>query len=396
MQGATWLVLMVICVTILAKQGMHHPPTTSTKGLKRGVLSQASASQQTGWLCLLQHASQQRSIVSRRKVSKQVTRQGMEVDLSMITTKLEAQRSSTSKPMNYHGWLVHLAGISLGVLAYGVFMCFYAWGKPSSLEEESGLVQASMSEAGLAIHGNLVQVRPVFFSGALFKQFSWCPEADVERSLRIHDVQGRQVALAAGALIRSAESTTPEIVDDGEYDYRGELSLLVGPTVWAVLRLSEANPQASCPSFQILTAQGSLYAEVKLLSDAKCIVEGPPPLKRRLMTVVGNFCHNDFFCGDRNIHVWIAQAGTERTLVGAQCETRIENLRSSGGSRRARSYFVSTTEHADTPLVMAVMLGLQEVHTMIALNQRQRGTAGDAEDGSAGEVAKERAESGST
>jgi hypothetical protein len=346
MQRGTWLALVFACVTALAKKEEHHKAWSSSRGLKLDALS-------------------------KHRVAKPA---GTEMDLSATATKLEVQRLSNPRKNAHQRWFMSLAGVSIGVLLYGAFMYFSGWGKLSSLDAESSLVQASMSE-GLEVQG-LVQVRPVLFGGAFFKQFSWCPEADKGRSLRIHDVQGKQVAIATGALIRTSEAE--EVSDGDEYDCGGELSLLVGTTVWAVLHLNEevgTNLQMSWPSFKVLTAQGTTYAEVKLLSDAKCIVEGPPPLRRLLMTVVGNFCHNEFFCGDRNIHVWIAQAGTERTRVGAQCETRIETLRTTSGSRRARSYFVSTTGHADTPLVMAVMLGLQEIHTMIVLRQRQSGVA---------------------
>lgn len=342
-------VLVLACVTVVAKHQRRHPPSPSKRGILPGPLSKESPRSPT--------------------VAAQ---EAIEVELSAISNKLEARRLSTPKKQ-VRRWCMALSGVLIGVVLFQVFMYFGSRVKVSSLAEES------MSEGGL--DQGLVQVRPVFFGGAFFKQFSWCPESDLGRSLRIHDVQGRQVALASGALIRSADSDSTEVADDLEYDCRGELCLLVGTSVWATLRLNEdpGNAATSWPSFKILTAQGTIYAEVKLLSDAKCIVEGPPPLKRRLMTVVGNFCHNEFFCGDRNIHVWIAQAGTERTRVGAQCETRTETLRTNGGSRRARSYFVSTTGHADTPLVMAVMLGLQEIHTMTVLRQRQQGVAESAE-----------------
>lgn len=397
--AVTWQFLVFACLAAFAKQEGRRPlksSVTGASGVKVSAPRKATVPRQDG----VPLTAQRRNKATRRRATMRLIWTGIdarEVDLASI----EAQRHvkevhedapkelstfAIPKELKKARWLIALAGVSIGVLVYGFLMCFCRRSaKLSSLAEESGLLQASMSEGGLEIQG-LVQVRPVFFGGAFFKQFSWCPEADVGRSLRIHDVQGRQVALASGALIGSALSAT-EVGDSGEDDYKGELSLLVGPKVWALLRhnqdvdMNQASvARARWQSFQVLTAQGTLYAEVKLLSDAKCIVEGPPPLRRRLMTVVGNFCANGFLCGDRNIHVWIAQAGTERTLVGAQCETRSENLRTSAGSRRVRSYFVSTTEHADTPLVMAVMLGLQEIHTLTALSQRQYTVPEEGED----------------
>lgn len=389
MHRGTWHILVLACVAANAKHEAGHHPKSSTGTFRPSASRRGTLARQED----VKLTKQQRSKARRRRVmSRQLTWTGIdtvdgkEIDWAAIHTTTHDREVHADAPekissirirreVSHTRWFWAFAGVSIGVIVYGFLMCMCrSAGKQSNLEEESGLLQASISEGGLVVHG-LVQVRPVFFGGAFFKQFSWCPEADVGRSLRIHDVQGKQVALAAGSL-------SPLVGDSGEGERNGEIALFVGPTLWAILcrtQDEDANP-GRLQSFQVLTAQGSLYAEVKLLSDAKCIVEGPPPLKRRLMTVVGNFCHNDFLRGDRNIHVWIAQAGSERTLVGAQCETRTENLRSSGGSRRARSYFISTTEHADTPLVMAVMLGLQEVHTVSALSQPQYSIPEDAED----------------
>lgn len=264
-------------------------------------------------------------------------------------------------------WQAVLFGIVIGIAAYATTMCVCGGKRPTKGEADLECLD----------HNGFVNVRNVYFGGALFRQFSWCPAADYGRELRILDVRGRPVAALAGSLIPASQEDAAS-AEDAATPAEPEIleaQLRVGTKVWATLRRNMATQKLNTrrPSFHIHNADGALYVEVRVHSETKCIVQGPPPLRRRVITVVGNFAHNDFLNGDRNIHVWSAQAGTERTLVGAQVETRVESVRTSGGAtRRAQSYFVSTAEHVDTPLIMAVVLGLQEIHAHAPPRRREK------------------------
>merc|ERR1719207_220600 len=103
---------------------------------------------------------------------------------------------ATSAEIRHSRWLDALGGVFIGILAYtSITLCCSMSKKASARETGEGIDTMG-----------LVRVRPVYFGGAFFRQFSWCPEADQgSDSMRILDVRGRQVAIVAGSILQNLD-----------------------------------------------------------------------------------------------------------------------------------------------------------------------------------------------
>lgn len=261
----------------------------------------------------------------------------------------------------FHASTIELmAGIGVGIVlsAFMVCLCSGCWQQKTWQPGEA-------ENAGAASFANgLVDLPPVYYNGAFFRQFSWCLDASaIEKdtgALRVIDVEGRQVVRAVGRLM-----ATP----NGEVELQNGLGM-----PWAVLkRPVPSKRQGQLWDFRVCTSDGTVLAEVKQRSETKAVVVEAALEKdvkqRRLMTVIGNFGHRVFLTGERSIHVWTSPSGI-RSGLGAQCEVRIEAVRCATGGpggqavvTPVRSFYVSATMSTDAPLILAVLLGLQEVQT---------------------------------
>jgi len=137
--------------------------------------------------------------------------------------------------------------------------------------------------------------------------------------------------------------------------------------------------------FKVCKANGVPYAEVRQRSETKCLINDAAT-QRRVMTVIGNFTYPVFLSGERSIHVWIMQADGQ-SCMGAQCEAKLDDadpgeqylsLASAAESALPaappRRFYVTTTANADASLVLAVLLGLQDVHRAAARGETAEGT----------------------
>lgn len=252
-----------------------------------------------------------------------------------------------------------ILGIGVGILLSATTACVWAGCcKPKIVSKPSASAPPSKDDFA----GDLMDLPTVYYGGAFFRQFSWCLDSsgiDPETgALRVLDADGRQVVQVVGRLM-----ATPN----------GEVQLLnSGGITWAGLkRPVPSRRQGQLWDFRVYSSGGIPYAEVKQRSETKAVVVEPPPTQRRLMTVIGNFAHRVFLTGERSIHIWTA--GDDRHSLAAQCEVRVEAVRCSeaqgpGGQHvvtPVRSFYVSATMLVDAPLAMAVLIGLQQVHTRL-------------------------------
>jgi len=214
--------------------------------------------------------------------------------------------------------------------------------------------------------GDLVTMPTVYYGGAFFRQISWSLDAsalDRDGACRVLDADGRQLVRAVGRLM-----ATP----NGEVQLQNEEGI-----TWAVLkRPVPSRRQGQLWDFKICDKEGAVFAEVKQRSETKAVVVGPPPSQQRLMSVIGNFGHRVFLTGERCVHVWTAHSG-DRPGLGAQCEVRVEAVRCAEGGPEGqpvvspvRSFYVSATMGCDGTLVLAALLGLQEVQTKLGCAAR--------------------------
>lgn len=251
-----------------------------------------------------------------------------------------------------------LVGIGVGIALSFLSVCF--WGG-CCRERKWGALSDAGSSGVASIAKGFVDIPHVYYNGAFFCQFSWCLDASaLEKetgALRVLDADGRQVVRAIGRLM-----ATP----NGEVQLQNSMCV-----PWAVLKRAVPNKrQGQLWDFRVCGSDGAVRAEVKQRSETKAVVVEPAPSQRRLMTVIGNFGHRVFLTGERCVHVWTSLGG-DRPSLGAQCEVRVEAVRCAGGPggqnvvTPVRSFYVSATMSTDAPLVLAVLLGLQEVQTTL-------------------------------
>lgn len=241
-----------------------------------------------------------------------------------------------------------LMGIVLGMLlSLLAFTVMGSWsGKPLRSLRPS---QAPSPKLGLS--GGKLELMQFKYHGALFTQFSWA--LDGSSGVGEHDPvpifsDSREVGRVLGRLM-----ATPN----------GEMYLMSAGSTWATLKrpLPNRRQPGQLWDFKVCRADGTPYVEVKQRSDTKCHVDDALT-QRRIMTVIGNFIYPVFLSGDRKIHVWLMQGAAKPTMC-AQCESRpemeIEGLPPASESRR---FNVTTTSDIDASLVLAVLLGLQDIH----------------------------------
>lgn len=209
--------------------------------------------------------------------------------------------------------------------------------------------QAPLSNPGLS--GGRLDLVQFHYHGAKFMQFSWA--FDGSSGTHDHDPvsilsDNREVGRVLGRLM-----ATPN----------GEMYLMSSGSTWAILKRPLPNRRpGQLWDFKVCRADGTPYAEVRQRSETKCHIDDAVT-QRRIMTVIGNFTYPVFLSGERSIHVWITQGSSKPSLC-AQCEARPE-METEGlpPSSQSRRFHVTTTSNIDASLVLAILLGLQDVHS---------------------------------
>jgi len=262
-----------------------------------------------------------------------------------------------------------LLGILLSLIAVVVWFGF-RWRLKTQPDGLPGIMAAGQPVQGF--DGGRLGLVQFHYQGAFFNQLSWTMErggvagardTDRERVTMVLNERSQKVARGVGRLM-----STPN----------GEMyltSLSGGPgSVWCILkRPAPSRRPGQLWDFKVGQANGVPYSEVRQRSETKCLVNDAVS-QRRIMTVIGNFTYPVFLSGERSIHVWITQADGQ-TCMGAQCEAKIEDPDEGEqyGSLEpgaegllpgvpSRRFYVTTTANTDASLVLAVLLGLQDVH----------------------------------
>mmetsp|Transcript_130693 Transcript_130693/g.279477 ORF Transcript_130693/g.279477 Transcript_130693/m.279477 type:complete len:489 (+) Transcript_130693:175-1641(+) len=280
----------------------------------------------------------------------------------------------------FHG-IELLVGIALGVLLSVVATCVCCW---PSCRSSQGQADQAPEAAPPGLSGGRLILPYLRYNGAHFRQFNWSLEHLGARGgspvVQVSDSLGQEVARASGRLM-----ATPN----------GEMHLESRGSVWCVLkRPAPSRRPGQLWDFKVCLANGTPYAEVRQMSETKCVVD-LASTQRKVMTVIGNFTYPVFLSGDRSLHVWIVEADGQPTL-GAQVEARsADELKEAagevdkssetaeaqstatttvttclGGSEARRRFHATTTATTDASLVLAVLLGLEDVHS--AARRRRR------------------------
>lgn len=199
--------------------------------------------------------------------------------------------------------------------------------------------------------------------GSPYRRFSWALDSGLRGHVPVLNAAGAEVACLGGSLM-----AVPN----------GEMRIQSGGICWAIL--GRPTPNLRRPGqlwdFKVCRADGSPFAVVRQRSEYKCIVEDAATQKR-VIEVVGNFFHPEFLTGERIVQAWLSKDG-----VGAQCQVRLDSAangespaqrpRAAAGDARPR-FHVTTTASAEADLMLAVLVGLQDVH---AASQHCVGLAG--------------------
>jgi len=240
-----------------------------------------------------------------------------------------------------------MIGVVLGVLLS--LLALTAMGYWSRKPARTSLPgQAPMPNPGLS--GGKLDLVQFNYHGSSFKQFSWALEG-VSGSSEHDPVSilsdNKEVARALGRLM-----ATPN----------GEMYLMSAGSTWAILKRPVPNRRpGQFWDFKVCQADGTPYAEVKQRSETKFHVDDAV-FQRRIMTVIGNFTYPVFLSGERSIHIWLTQKSARPSMC-AQCEARpemeTEELPQASQSRR---FQVTMTSNIDASLVLAILLGIQDVH----------------------------------
>lgn len=312
-----------------------------------------------------------------------------------ITTQTIAPDRPTTGPVTgffplppYSKWprgVEFVIGIVLGIL-----VTFFGWLvylgclRPRKLTGPPWTASASSSRT---LDSGKFVLAPFEFQGGVFNQFSWtlhCSDSGFRHPhdciARVYDSHEQQIACGIGRLM-----STPN----------GEMCLAsIGPDkcsdAWCILRRpAPSRRPGQLWDFKICHANGANHAEVKQRSETKCLVNDAMS-KHMVMTVIGNFNYPVFLSGERSIHVWATQVGAPPCMV-AQCEAKLEGLDTRIPGMWADSSGVDTFPTTDTfpeftsesishlppsnirfvvtaiadidaSLVLAVLLGLQDVH----------------------------------
>mmetsp|Transcript_126647 Transcript_126647/g.224319 ORF Transcript_126647/g.224319 Transcript_126647/m.224319 type:complete len:494 (-) Transcript_126647:14-1495(-) len=243
-----------------------------------------------------------------------------------------------------HG-LELLIGIMLGVLLS--LLALTAMGYWSGKSKRSPLPPQAPSP-NLGLSGGKLELVQFNYHGAFFTQFTWALDgssgsSDYDPVSILSD--NREVGRVLGRLM-----ATPN----------GEMYVMSAGSTWAILKrpLPNRRQPGQLWDFKVCRADGTPYVEVKQRSDTKCHVDDAVT-QRRIMTVIGNFSWPVFLSGERGIHVWLMH-GSAKPSMCAQCEARPEMESTSSQSRR---FHVTTTPDTDASLVLAILLGLQDVHS---------------------------------
>lgn len=257
-----------------------------------------------------------------------------------------------------------IIGILLGILASLLALVGWLFCWPR-IKAQSGLPATATAAPmhGQGLDGGRLGLVQFHYQGAFFNQLSWSLEGGGGTQTMVLNERSQKVARAVGRLM-----STPN----------GEMylsSLGGGPGgLWCILkRPAPSRRPGQLWDFKVCQANGAAYSEVRQRSETKCLVNDASS-QRRMMTVIGNFTYPVFLSGERSIHVWITQADGQ-SLMGAQCEAKIEDPDegSQPGSwgpaaenalpgAPSRRFYVTTTANTDASLVLAVLLGLQDVH----------------------------------
>lgn len=235
------------------------------------------------------------------------------------------------------------------------------------------------------------------YQGAFFNQLSWTFERGRSRQLELGTSGDKSKSTGTSQRCAEEGSDTGDREGDCVTMVRNERSQKVAHGIgrlmstpngeihltslgagtgglWCMLkRPAPSRRPGQFWDFKVCKANGVPYAEVRQRSETKCLINDAAT-QRRLMTVIGNFTYPVFLSGERSIHVWVMQADGQ-SCMGAQCEAKLDDAEpgaqysmatsaaeSTLPAAHSRRFYVTTTAHADASLVLAVLLGLQDVH----------------------------------
>lgn len=266
-----------------------------------------------------------------------------------------------------------LLGILVSLLALVAWLCCWR-GLKSQHAASSSMAVANPSQG---LDGGRLGLVQFHYQGAFFNQLSWTLEAG----------GGTSTSSASSRRDKDSESVTLVLNERSQRVARGVGRLMSTPNgemhltslgggpggLWCILkRPAPSRRPGQLWDFKVCQANGAPYSEVRQRSETKCLVNDAVS-QRRMMTVIGNFTYPVFLSGERSIHVWITQADGQ-CLMGAQCEAKLEEpdqgapYPSRGSAAEhlpaapSRRFYVTTTANTDASLVLAVLLGLQDVH----------------------------------
>lgn len=305
------------------------------------------------------------------------------------------------------------------------------------------------------IAAGVLEVPCVSHQGVLFNQFNWCPEnRDRKKNIPVLDPKNQTICRVQGDLVRpphemlfkstggrtgggtiwavltgyrsvthsSSANNSPMKSDDGREEAAkrtdiqtagGRRPLPGGPHAEEQQEhqqpsrakegsLGQAAAANSNPPklrrFGIFTAKKRLFAEVREVSDVKCIVSLPSG--QRSLLVIGNFNAENFLAGKQTIRVWAtgtsfpgagssggsASSTGEKTGAAAEVVAQCECCMEKYGIEEHPGFYVNTkASDVDACLVMAALMGIYEVQTR-PRGKFDDGDRGSSEDGGPNEI----------
>jgi len=264
-----------------------------------------------------------------------------------------------------------IIGVLIGILISLLVLLAWlgCWPRLKGNFQDQSSSSASSTAPPEGLDAGRLGLVPFHYQGAFFNQMSWTfergghgPDREGGYSAMVLNDRNQKVARSVGRLM-----STP----NGEM-YLNSLCAGAGGLYAILKRPAPSRRPGQLWDFKVCKANGVPYSEVRQRSETKCLVNDSVT-QERVMTIIGNFTYPVFLSGERSIHVWITQPDGH-SCMGAQCEAKLEDADEGGDfpsmgaaaeslpKKQTRRFYVTTTADTDASLVMAVLLGLQDVH----------------------------------